>query len=170
MRLTNDIRRTIRRAVEADLQLTSSLRDQMLARAMELAIERLPRLVRQVWNDPKLRGYINTEIVWGEDIEGVYYLPAPGGDPDLRDVLREDETYQKLHSQFEVIEKVASDALDVLAATLRSVTTVEQLAERYPDLVKYLPTQEQAAANLPATTDLMDKLRAAGLRTEETKP
>ena len=161
MRLTNAMRQTIRTNVSQDLTSVADVRGQMQARAIEIAADKLPRLVRQVWNDPKLRGFVHT--VWTHDgISTAYYLPA-AEQTDFK--LLEDPTYAALAEQLDALQSLNKLALASLDAALGSVTTVEQLVDRYPDLVKYLPAPEQAVANLPATTELMDKLRAAGLRT-----
>lgn len=50
---------------------------------------------------------------------------------------------------------------DKLVASLAGCHTAKQLKERFPELAVYLP-EPDTAAQLPATTDLMDSLRAAG--------
>lgn len=52
-----------------------------------------------------------------------------------------------------------------LHANFDSVRTIKQFEERFPDLAKYLPART-VTVNLPATNDLVEKLKAAGLKQE----
>ncbi len=166
MRLTKDMRYSIVEAVMQDTRRSANTRELMRARAHDVAVDRLPRLVRQVWNDPNLRGYVDTVYF---SLCCVSYT-LPGLEADWRDIkaaVDQDPQWSALHTQYDEQSKAEGVARETLYTTLSTYTTTEKFGADFPELVKYLPTAAQATVNVPATTDVMDKLRAAGLAVDD---
>jgi hypothetical protein len=166
--LTKRDRERIIRSIMADIP-SEDHRGEIQKRALEIAVSRLPEKVRAVWDDEKIRGYLNNTYV-SLRYFGTVTVPtdarlewdvtprAAFGDEGLAELSRMVEASNE--------EKKKRDALhDRLTVEIGAVRTDKQFRERLPDLVKYLP-ENVVVKNLPATTDLMDTLKAAGFNPE----
>ena len=61
--------------------------------------------------------------------------------------------------------KARDDAMYMVKSVAYGCTTLKQLREQLPDLVAHMPTEDGAKiTNLPATTGVMDALKAAGFK------
>lgn len=171
-RFVNEQRNQIRRAILAEVPKVDYM-EQIRQAVLKLAVFELPAAAKRLWDDPETRGLLKTESCYfgcqenrrnyaaSVSLPGFSsYHAAFQSDPDIVELVR--------------LEQEQHDLFDKLAAELRnnlaSVTTHEAFAERWPELTRFLPDGSEAkAANLPATTALIDGLRAAGLELD-TEP
>lgn len=170
-RLLNAERDTVRRAIlehvpQIDYDAAAS------KVATDRAVAALPPEAKKLWRDASTRGLLRTETVYvpwpNEEREGgswcAFSLPVPGFRDTTEALIRGDLEIQQL-----VRDKLAQQNLRrhldrELKINLASVSTHEDFAKRWPELAKYLPDGSGAkVANLPATTQLLDDLKAAGL-------
>lgn len=171
-RLVNEQRSRIRRAILAEVPKVDYA-EQIRVKALALAVFELPATAKRLWADPTTRGLLKTESCYFGYSENRRNYAAscslPGfssfhvdfqSDPELKELCRlaeeQDDVFYKLEAE--------------LRNNLASVNTHEAFAERWPELVRFLPDGSEAkVANLPATTALIDGLRAAGLELD-TEP
>lgn len=175
MRLTAELRAQIVRAIMDDMpalstNLLKSYRDTMDKRAREVAREQLPEKVRAIYDDVDLRSYINSEYV--NICCAGYSLPTLARGWDGRQVLSAaiatDPAFDAAHTAYDKLRDDAQRIQNQLALNVAIPRTVKAFIEMFPDLAKYAPEEPTpATANLPATTALMDSLRAAGLKVGE---
>lgn len=169
-RLVNEQRHRIRRAILADVPKTD-YEEQIRRRALKLARDKMPAPAMRLWDDPATRGLLKTEACYFGYNDTRRQYAASVSLPGFAD------WHKKIIADPEIVELVVSSntqadnraKLDAeLRNNLASVGTHKAFAERWPELVKYLPDGSEAkAANLPATTALIDGLRAAGLELGE---
>jgi hypothetical protein len=166
--LTKRDRERIILSIMADIP-SEDHKDEIRKRALEIAVSRLPEKVRAVWDDEKIRGYLNNAYV-SLRYFGAVAVPSDNGfnwDVAPKAVFG-DEGLAELSRMVEAFneDEKKRDALhDRLTVEIGAVRTDKQFRERLPDLVKYLP-ENVVVKNLPATTDLMDTLKAAGFNSE----
>lgn len=136
--------------------------------------ERLPDCIKQTLRDPKWNDFICQQRVTTDCGKIYFYCHGPN-----RYLYKLDDWIE--YAGAEAIEKLRTRCAEVRArdsqrATIQnelngnfsSVRTIKQFEDRFPELAKYLP-ERTAVANLPATNDLIEKLKAAGLQSEEAK-
>lgn len=174
MRLTSTIRHQIVQAIEADVPNISNrcikdLREKMEKRALAVAIEQLPEKVRAIYNDPNLRNYVNREYLYsccvGYHLPSIIHNEGSRTHP-LRMVIQEDAEFVSAHDAYDKARATARDLRNTLVANLNTCKTIKGFVDRFPELAKYAPRESQPIVNLPATTALMDSLKAAGLSIE----
>ena len=176
MNLTKKLRDQIVHSIMADMPFDDGAQAARDA-ALDAAVALLPPKVRAVWDDPNIRGFVATRSVYTP--EGVFGVDAPinehtfWGNGNRRErmvrVFGEDGADAFDQAARDVQQRQGDRTLlkSRLNAALASVRTVKAFCEAYPDLAKYAPAEPEKVANLPATTDLMDTLKAAGLKLEE---
>jgi hypothetical protein len=71
------------------------------------------------------------------------------------------------HKLYEAAVKELEELRSLTKANVHSCSTDVQFKARFPELVKYLPPVLAPVANLPATTEFTDRLKAAGLKLGE---
>jgi hypothetical protein len=172
MRLTVELRAQIVKDIMADMpalspSLLKDYRDTMDKRAREIAVDDLPEKVKAIYNDPTLRPYINTEYVSVCCVG--YNLPtlARGYDSTraLMKAIETDPAFDAAHKAYDKLRDDTQRIRSQLALNVAIPRTVKAFVEMFPDLAKYAPEEPTpATANLPATTALMDSLKAAGLK------
>ena len=177
MNMTNDLRRRIKNAIMTDMPTIGSKKTMDLSnaaekRAREIAVEALPDDVRAIYKDPDLRGYINHEYFY-VDMFG-YVLPAMKNDDyntksPLVATINADPVFAAARGAYKDIVDASRDIEREINAHLATCKTLKAFTTRFPALAKYAPadTSRNPTANLPATTALMDSLKAAGLSVEE---
>ena len=160
MRLTKTIREAFVRAAIADVPTTDYLqlvRDAVLADL----VAKLPPKVRAVWDDPKLRHWVNTD--WGSFYRvSVTHpsmrnsqTPALSSETDAKCA-----EWMRLHKEQESSIRKLRDSL---SAAAESMTTRKGLAELLPEFEKYLPEDEkQALRTVPAIANLVADFSKAG--------
>lgn len=170
--LTKTMREQIVHSILADIPFDDGVQAARDA-ALDAALALLPPKVRAVWDDPDIRGYVVTRVIYthgsgiGVNIpvnEDTYW----GRDDRLKRLFG-GAGATALEQAATDVQKRREDRDAVtnrLTAAVASVRTVKAFREAYPDLAKYAPTEVEKVANLPATTDLMDTLKAAGLKME----
>lgn len=170
-RLVNEQRSCIRRAILAEVPKVDYA-EKIKRKATSLAVFELPAAAKRLWEDSSTRSLLETHsIYFGFESRRNYVASCslPGfesrhegikADPEIVELCRLAE------EQDDVFDKLEAE----LRNNLASVNTHEAFAERWPELVRFLPDGSEAkVANLPATTALIDGLRAAGLELD-TEP
>lgn len=134
--------------------------------------ERLPEAIKKALKDPKAREYVNTQTVYTDCGRVRFPCHAPCGHiyrlVDWEPYAGE-EAVKRLRDRCAEVrarDDARSEMQAALAANFSGVRTVKQFEERFPELAKYLPAKA-VTANLPATSDLVDRLKAAGLKGAE---
>lgn len=160
MRLTNEIRKAFVGGVMRDVP---SVDHEEMIRSVVLAhaVSRLPPPVREVWNNPELRAYIETR---GTSYGGVT-VRYPSDPTNGVMVLAPDVQAEvgRLHA----LQKAQDAQRDQLEHRLRqvaaSVSTRKALAEALPEFAKYLPADHSTALrSLPTVTGTVEMFKAAG--------
>ena len=176
MRLTVELREKIVRGIMADMpalspKLLKDYRDTMDKRAREIAREQMPEKVRALYDDPTLRQYVHHEYAYVCCVG--YTLPTFKEGEFRRDtrlgrIIEVDPVFDTAHKAYDKQREDTRNIQNQLALNVAIPRTVKAFVEMFPDLAKYAPQEPTpATANLPATTQLMDSLRAAGLKVGE---
>lgn len=160
MRLNERIREEIAASVIAAIPQTD-YRTKMQDRAQALMASKLPRLIKSAWDDPKLRGFIKTTNVY--TCCRYMNVPLTEDADDARRIVEADEEWKVLHAKYDEQARTLSEARDAIQAALRAVSTTEKFVELYPDLEKHIPVKDTVTPKVLARTDVLDKLKAAGL-------
>jgi len=139
---------------------------------LEAVVAKLPPKVRAVWNDADLRPYIKTARIstgCNRISANVPWLDSWADAENVKAVVGQ-ETWNTFldycASNTRQIE-TRRELYRTLEANFASVRTRKQFIERFPELQKYLPEDRSSPANLPATNDLMERLKAAGFEMKE---
>lgn len=170
-RLTKDKRTLIINRIMADIPAVD-IKALAEKEVEEAALKLLPAKVREVWNDSALRPYVRTGRV-STGCGAIYtHIPAHADwlSKDESRAAIGDDAWQKLMERCAELRKQNEDRAQIyneLAANFSSVTTHKQFIERFPQFEKYLPVVRGVVSNLPATTNLIDRLSAAGWKAGE---
>lgn len=171
--LTKTLREQIVRSILADIPFDDGVQAARDA-ALDAALALLPPKVRAVWDDPDIRGYIVTRVIYthgsgigvNTPVNEHTFWGRDGRDDRMARLFGRDGATAFEQAALDVQKRREDrDAVKTrLTAAVASVRTVKAFREAYPDLAKYAPAEVEKVANLPATTDLMDTLKAAGLK------
>lgn len=139
-RLTNDQRVTIvnavRRAAEDD-----TLNDKLQAQVRKDELAALPAVVREAYEErPDL-----FKVVWNWTLK-IYNL-GTGTD------YKPSAAAQRLIDARRANTTAADAVVNEVRQALAGLTTHKQVAERYPELARFLPAATPKTANLPAVVD-----------------
>lgn len=131
-------------------------------------VAKSPAKIQEMWKDKALRPYLHRARISSGCGAICGLAPWPEGYARSREVeaLVGAETWSTFldFCRQNTAQKEARKALSrELEASFEGVRTYKQFRERFPDLVKYLPEETGSTANLPATTHLVESLKAAGL-------
>ena len=162
MRLTNEIRDRIIRHIMQDVPVID-YESQIRARAVQIGVEAMPPTVRKVYDDPKARHFIRVSQFYIDCMT----LSIPGLDRCDSEVVarvRNDERLNELHKLHDDQRDARIALGKQLKANVYSCSTRKQFVDSYPDLAKYAPELTASVPNLPASTALVDALKAAGLQ------
>lgn len=130
---------------------------------IEWATNRLPQKVREVVQE--LPGWIENKYMQTPSGLDSVYVPAlssihntASAHPDI---------YEKLVALAELNSaqrKARQELRSKVEGSIETCTTLKQAKERFPEFVKYLPTERDGSftANLPAIANLVSDLTAAG--------
>lgn len=164
MKFTNDIRLRIVSAILADIPVIDHA-DAMRKRALAVAREAAPEAVRKMLAGPNAH-WVNLESVHCDCMS--FRVPAADYQSarDLSAILKADADFDAAHKAHDAQRDRLASLKGSLRANLASCSSRKAFVERFPDLAKYAPAENAPPANLPATTSLIDALRAAGLPTE----
>jgi hypothetical protein len=142
------------------------------ALVMPAVLARLPKDVRKVVDNPNLANFVKTARA-GTNC-GALYVQIPAQSSYLDSAEKIDamgaetwEAFQALCAENRSAKEGRAALKRQLAANFASISTRKQFVERYPELATYAPEDREAVANLPATTALIDTLKAAGLSVQE---
>jgi hypothetical protein len=73
-----------------------------------------------------------------------------------------DADWKKITQPFDNRIKARKDFEEKLRTNALSCRTLKQLRERFPELVKYMPTEAQPTKNLPTVVNILQDLKALG--------
>ena len=163
MKLTNTIREAFIRAAMDDVPAVDYT-EQIRKVAYDDLVAQLPAAVRKVWDDNKLRCYINTTTGRYGGVSITY--PADG------DYWREAKPLTKeaaamvsdLKAKSDAQDKTRSDLRDKVRSAACACTTRKALVNLLPEFEKYLPSDEAKAQkmNLPAVANIVADFVNAG--------
>jgi len=169
-RLVNEQRNQIRRAILAEVPKTDYV-EQIRKAALKLAVFELPAAAKRLWEDTTTRGLLDTHsIYFNYDTNRRSYAASVSipGFESRHDAIKRDPEIVELCRLHEEQEDKFTTLDRELRNNLASVNTHEAFVERWPELARFLPDGSEAkVANLPATTALIDGLRAAGLELDK---
>jgi len=169
MRMNDAIRVEIVRAVMADVPAIAydvKMRDA----ALKAAVDALPPEARKLWDNPDTRGWINMRPYYNCCMS--FVLPVklserPFWENQDGHVAFQDPEYLRLHKLHDEQEAARDAARTQITQAVKTCTSVKQFIERYPELAKYAPEgARQKQQNALASTELMDSLKTAGLKTD----
>jgi len=128
----------------------------------DTAVANLPPAVAKIYQDPNMKGYINTRYVFAfgtslcvpySDTHGKVTVTIP---PKIQEKLKE---LQDKHAEQ---VKVFNNLKYKLRIVAYGCNTRKQLLERLPEFEKYLPSDTAVSTNLPAITNLVTDFVKAG--------
>ena len=167
MKLTKYMKEAIVRKIIADIP-ERNFQAEAEALVLPAVMARLPAKVKAAFNDPATAAFIKTAPA-GTNCGALYVqIPAQSSYLDTTEKMEAlgAETWaalQALCGEHRAAKEERQRLSITLAANFARITSRKQFVERFPDLAKYAPEEDAPAANLPATTALIDTLKAAGL-------
>lgn len=162
------------------MKLTNYIRDAFIERAMDdvsyvdyeqqikdavlkAFVDGLPPAAQRLWDDPTTRSYLNIEHYYPGNGRGAQAVPAMP--PERRGVDLPEATAGQVR-ELVALAEAQDEKRDSLRAKLRAVvygcTTRKQLAEALPEFEKYLPSEHDKPANLPALANVATDFMQAG--------
>lgn len=170
MKLTNAIRESIVRSILADIP-RRNFQDEAEKIVLPAAIELLPAAVKRVYKDAETRPYVRHAAVRTNC--GALYVQIPcceGDSYSVNDPVRfigaeAWAAFQKLCGENRAEKDSIRDTKRQLEIAIGGCSTAKQVRDRFPDLAKYLPAEDQVQ-NLPATTAVIDNLKSLGWQPE----
>ena len=172
MQLTKNIKARMVRSIMGDIKfedIAGIARQEVL----DAAIAALPPAVRRIYDDSALHPYVkhnNYHTDCGK-IQGSIPTDFDGwlNLRQLAEIIGE-AAVEKLKDRCREVRQQQDGRAEMIAqleANFATVRTAKAFRERFPELAKYLPAEPGGTANLPATNDLVDRLKAAGLQLEQ---
>jgi hypothetical protein len=166
----------------ASLRLTKAMREEIVDRIMndvpkvdhervgreellEAAVAALPDVVRKMWKGGLTSDYVNVEHLYVPESSIGAMVPGPRNRNDAKATIP-DEAWEKLASRGAAHKKQARERSEMrsrLMAQLGTIANVAEFERQFPTLVRYGPNVAGKTSNLPATTQIIDMLAAAGL-------
>ncbi len=167
MKLSKYMKEAIVRKIIADIPMRD-FQAEAEALVLPAAMARLPASVSAVVNNPETSAFVKRARL-GTNC-GALYVQIPTREQylDTADKIgavgqQTWEAMQALCGEHRAAKEERERLRRTLEANFSRITTRKQFVERFPDLAKYAPAEDVVTANLPATTDLIDALKAAGL-------
>lgn len=161
-RLTNDKREAIVRAVIGGVP-KEDYDTKIADRVKKLNMLFLPTKVKAVASDPELFTWLHTRYInLGRSFHSVY-LPYEGIPfSEYEKKFKEDSKIKEWLKKKVEQENNIDDLRKRVKTQIGTVNTSKQLAERFPEFVKYLPQELTYTPNLPADNTLITDLVKAG--------
>ena len=166
MRMTVAIKDDIQSSIMRDLPPAPE-KDTVSQLVLNDAIMRLPEPVRKIWSDEATREFVTTQSVWSST--GNVAVTVPASRSQLKGQILSEKAVEALNAVGEAIVAHNNHRRELnktIRKHLDSCSTVNVFCTRFPELAKYAP-KEAPTPNLPATTALVDNLKAAGLKLGE---
>ena len=165
MKLTKAIRENIVTLIMADVPVIdydSQVRDAIVSKAKEMT----PKVILDLATKEATAKWFGTQTVYIQNI-GYIAVLGPEEDSSFYNALKEHvkPLVEKHHKQLTERSNIKVN----LEVTLSTCNTDKELIERFPEFAKYLP-KEGNTLNLPATTAVMDSLKAAGWPNKKPEP
>ena len=165
IRFNENTRRTLLSNIMAgvpEVSYASQMRDRLTVVAVDL----LPPAVRKVWDDPATQGYVRVSSFY--DCCMSFMLPGVRETESWKadHPAFEDAEYKRLHKLHDAQRDARSELWTTIHTAVYACANTRQFATQYPDLIKFLPPEATPddVSNLPATTAVMDALKAAGFK------
>lgn len=136
----------------------------------EICISRMPDQIRRIWLRTELRHHLQMGSLYYCCFCTVTPGFATSGNEDLHGVIASDPRFIDLHALHDEQAAARENLSSKLRNSFSVIKSVKGFGEQFPELVKYLRIEEPAVVNLPATSDVVDSLRAAGLKIEVDSP
>lgn len=161
MKLTQYDRKCIVASILADIPEIDHA-DTMRKRALAVAKQAAPETVRKLLDGPTAH-WVNKETVYCDCMS--FRVPAPDYNAarELSAALKADPEFSAAHKAHDDQRDQRVNLRRELEANVGLFTTRKRFIERFPDLAKYAPDDSSSPSTLPATTSLVDHLRAAGM-------
>lgn len=154
MKLTNYLRNAFVKAVANDLpDVKAPCMDDVQA-ALYKAMS--PK-VKAVYTNPETRRALKTQ----------YYAPKDSGWNERGSVFVGDASLDDVLTEYHAACNARDNAISKVKILAASCSTLKQLQDAAPDLVKYMPSEKTGATPLPpAVVGVLDSLKAAGFPKE----
>lgn len=167
MKLSKYMKEAIVRKIIADIP-ERNFQAEAEALVLPAALSRLPAKVKAAWEDSNTAAFVQTARLGTNCGALKVLIPARSSYLDTAEKIEAigAETwaaFQALCAEYRAERWERHRLCATLEANFSRITTRKQFVERFPELEKYAPAEPEVLANLPATTDLMDTLKAAGL-------
>lgn len=168
MRMTRAIRESIIKAVVAGVPTVDYVEREI---AIRRKAERrsLPAKVLAIMDDPTTRFFLRNNF-------GLCSVRNHRGSRATYSCICNEGMQRLTPAEQRKIEQLTSDAekqnarlkeaRDAITIAVNSYTSTNKLVEAIPELAKYIPHQPEKIANLPARTDIVTTLKAAGVKLE----
>ena len=160
MKLTNYIRDAYIKQAMNDLP-TVDYEEQYRALVSKFAVEYLPKEVRAIWDNPKLRAFVNTAY-WQRGIITVY-IPCDKNSGVFTPTPKQQEELDALTLLRKEQNATHAALREKLRGAAYACTTRKALAELLPEFVDYLPGEfEVTTRRVPVIANLMSDMVKAG--------
>jgi hypothetical protein len=164
--MTTNVRETIVRAVEADIEYVDyqAQEVELLAKA---AVRAMPESVKLIYLDKDCKPYItNSQVsvssLCKQGYSTLAYVPGCKNTVKLTDA--EKKSRELMIEKSKVQSAKIKAVMRELKKALAQFNTVAQMKKAMPEFAKYLPTEESRTQNLPAVTGVVESLRTIGIK------
>jgi hypothetical protein len=163
MRLTNNLRDAILRTIMDDVPFIE-YDEQIKELIQKRAVAKLPPLVKRVYDDAALRGYLKLEqYSYQFDYQGVDFYGWFSHVGDKVELTDEDKfEITRLETLSNVQASVKNELRSKVSGILRGMTTTQAFVKALPEFEKYVPKDQEATKNLPALANLVSDFVKAG--------
>ena len=159
MRLTAQIRQAFIRAVMADTPQTD-YKSQIRELALKAVIETLPQEIQDIWNNPKLRGYLCQDWNYYGKTSVTHPCRQSGSAADISEEAQ--KQIDHLESLHEAQDAWRKDLEAQLHTIVFGVKTRADLVKVLPEFEKYLPEVQQPSQQLPVVANVVSQFVKAG--------
>lgn len=171
MKLTQQIRDAFIRGVMADVpQVDYS--GQAKEIFLQAFVDQLPKEIRALYDNPKLKAYVNVCYQYEAPIPTEYHFARCSGFPCRLGELAVEVAKARIAVMEKILplsekekeqSRVREDLVRTLTAVAMSCTTTKALANTLPEFAKYLPSEfEKAKHTLVVIQDVSKKFKEAG--------
>lgn len=147
MKLTNAIKDSIINAVMQDTP-EEYTHDQYCSDCLKLAVQLLPKEVRNIYDNKSTRPWVKSHHVWSLGL----YLPFDSDTPTPEMKLLKDRR--------DASEKAMRGLKSHVHNVVYQFSTDKQMLQHVPELEKYLPKATEKTQNLPATNMIAELVKA----------
>lgn len=128
----------------------------------DTAVANLPPAVAKIYQDPAMKGYINTGYTYAFGVSLCVPSPDKYEKVTITFPPKIQEKLEELHNKHVKQADVFKNLEYKLKTVAYGCNTRKQLLERLPEFEKYLPNDTAVSTNLPAITNLVTDFVKAG--------